>query len=279
MTSTRVSQMPDQPRKRIIELDFFRGTAILLMIVHHFMFDLRHVFGLDVLAFQDTVWFMDWIRPVILYLFLTVSGISCSFSRNNFKRALRTGLFALGITLTFEAVSYLSKSEMHIYFNVFHLVTLGILFYAFLTFRENKASAQEEAGRVSEEGAVSFDRKALFLMLLGMVTLYLGTAAAESPFLEHNCFLIFGLYSRDVPGMADYLPIFPWFGMFLIGAAAGRIFYKKKKSLLSSETARKMEVYGRPLAFMGRHPLWLYALHQPIMLGIMAAVLKLLGKF
>ncbi len=161
--------------KRIPELDFARGLGFVLMFMQHTVFDLRHVFGLDFFPFQDTVWIMDWIRPVILVLILLASGISCTFSRNNFKRAGQTALYALGVTLAFELVSYFGQMDMHVYFNVFHLVALSSLFYALL------AKAEE---LIPEEPAR--DSRSLLLFILGAVTLYLGTAVQRSPYLSHN---------------------------------------------------------------------------------------------
>ncbi len=253
--------------KRIAEVDLLRGLAIVLMLAHHTLYDIRHIFGQDMLAFQDTVWFTDWLRPVILFLFMTVSCISCTFSRNNFKRALRIFLFALGVTLVFEAVSFFTHQELHVWFNVFHQLSLGIFLYAVLTRKEKQSPAPPEGDKLS-----------LLLLVLSMLFLYYGTAAARSPYLSHNVFFIFGLYRPDLPGQADYLPLFPWFGMFLLGAGIGRIFYNEKKSLCSAGCRRVMLRAGRPLLFLGRHPLWVYALHQPILLLLIGLCLKISGR-
>ncbi len=247
-------------------MDFFRGLGFVLMFMQHTVFDLRHVFGLDFFPFQDTVWFMDWIRPVILVLILLVSGISCTFSRNNFKRAGQTALYALGVTLAFELISYFLQMEMHVYFNVFHLVAVSVFFYALL------AKAEDHIPQDPRK-----DWRSLLLFILGAIVLYLGTAAAKSPYLSHNNLLFLGLYSRDVPSMADYLPMFPWFGMFLIGAGIGRIFYRTRKTLLSEKHVSRLAKWGRPLNFIGRHPLLIYAVHQPIILGILWLILTLTG--
>ncbi len=253
--------------KRIPELDFFRGLAFVLMFIQHAFFDLRHVLGQDVLAFQDTAWFMDWLRPIILLFILLVSGISCTFSRNNFKRAGILLLYALGVTLAFELVSYFGQMSMHVYFNVFHLLTVGIFLYAVITVREK--AVPEDARK---------DRISLLLLVFGVVCLYLGTAVERTPYLSHNYLLFLGLRAARVPAMADYLPIFPWFGIFLVGAAIGRRFYRSRVTLLTPTAVRGMATWGRPFNFIGRHPLLIYAIHQPLILAALWGILKLMGR-
>jgi uncharacterized membrane protein len=64
----------------------------------------------------------------------------------------------------------------------------------------------------------------------------------------------------------DYFPLLPHFGFFLIGAAAGRIFYAQKKTLFP--WVNEKSILLRPLIFLGRHSLWVYLLHQPILNGL-----------
>ena len=80
--------------------------------------------------------------------------------------------------------------------------------------------------------------------------------------------------ARDLPGMADYLPLFPWFGMFLIGAAIGRLFYRDRQSLLPQGWTKPLTLWGRPLLFLGRHPLTVYVVHQPLLLLLIWLILK-----
>jgi uncharacterized membrane protein len=86
-------------RGRIPEIDFLRGLALLLMVWHHAMYDVRYIFSIDAFAFQDSYWFYRIGRPIVLALFLLVSGISTRFSGNNLKRGLRMLLFAVIATV------------------------------------------------------------------------------------------------------------------------------------------------------------------------------------
>ena len=42
---------------RAFELDVLRGAAVIMMMLHHFIYDLRFIFGLDVFAWQETGFF------------------------------------------------------------------------------------------------------------------------------------------------------------------------------------------------------------------------------
>ena len=65
---------------------------------------------------------------------------------------------------------------------------------------------------------------------------------------------------------SDYFPLLPHLGFFLLGSVLGRTLYKKKESLLPGVSPKNILV--RSLSFCGRHSLWIYLLHQPVLYGI-----------
>jgi uncharacterized membrane protein len=71
--------------------------------------------------------------------------------------------------------------------------------------------------------------------------------------------------------MLDYWPIFPWFGVMLLGVFVGNALYSDV-SKQAARTAPRPPL-SRPLAFLGRHSLLVYFVHQPILI----AALVLLG--
>jgi uncharacterized membrane protein len=68
----------------------------------------------------------------------------------------------------------------------------------------------------------------------------------------------------------DYEPIFPWLGIVLIGMGLGEYLYPE--GLRSFTLPQIPEMVVRPLAFLGRHSLIIYLIHQPIIILIIAAV-------
>ena len=68
----------------------------------------------------------------------------------------------------------------------------------------------------------------------------------------------------------DYEPIFPWFGVVLIGMGLGEFLYPE--GVRSFTLPQIPEIVVRPLAFLGRHSLIIYLVHQPIIILVIAAV-------
>ena len=62
----------------------------------------------------------------------------------------------------------------------------------------------------------------------------------------------------------DYYPIFPWFGVFLLGLFLGKMFYPfGKQKYKFSEIG-----YLKPVSYLGRVSLWVYLIHIPIVYGL-----------
>jgi uncharacterized membrane protein len=253
-----------RPEARAFELDALRGLALLMMILHHLIFDLRYIIGLDVFAFQESWWFENLLRPVFLNVFLIVSGICCTFSRSNTRRGLRLLSVALVFTVATTIAAQISGEDFYILFNVLHLLALGTLLYAGLTFAERR----------QDRRLVRVD---VILLLLSSVLLWLAALLPHWQGSGSYWLLPLGLLPAGVVGMADYLPLIPWLGFFLVGALIGRQAYTGKQSVIPDAPSWLL-TGSRPFGFVGRHSLLIYALHQPALLAILFT-LRLAGLF
>ncbi len=238
---------------RAFELDALRGLALLMMILHHFIFDLRYLLDLNVFAFQETWWFENLLRPVFLNVFIIVSGICCTFSRSNTRRGLRLLAVALGFTLATSLVSRFIGLDLYILFNVLHLLALGTLLYSGLTFGERQKECRKNYIDV-------------ILMLLAAVLLWLASLLPHWASAGSYWLLPLGLLPANHFGMSDYLPIIPWLGFFLIGALIGRQAYAGRQTAFAAAPGW-LTLICRPFGFLGRHSLLAYALHQPVLLA------------
>ena len=69
------------------------------------------------------------------------------------------------------------------------------------------------------------------------------------------------------PVTEDYVPIFPWMGVFLMGMYLGTHFILSG-ALVQGDRLSDGKILALP-AWLGRHSLLIYMIHQPILLGLL----------
>ena len=253
--------MADKKRQRAYELDFLRGFALFMMLLMHFAWDLRYEFNLDVFAFLEAKWFWAFVHPFFIVIFVGVSGVCCTFSRNNLVRGLKLLGVSLGLTLVTVLITNFMHIECLIIFNVLALLSVGILIYALISHLETDPK-----------------RTNVLLGFAGAFCTALGTHIDRLDYVTDNLiFLPVGFNMHSMPYMADYMPLFPWIGVFLIGCLIGRTCYADKKSLLPEKNKAEAAITA-PFEFIGRHSLIIYLVHQPIVYGILYLIFMLIGR-
>lgn len=228
-------------KNRIWELDAFRGICILGMVFVHFMFDLVELYG--ILDWD----YPGWFRLMINWggvLFVILSGICATLGR----RSVRRGLIVIACGLIVSAVTYgmyrfgFAHKSIIIYFGVLHC--LGVCMVLWYFFRKLPS---------------------WLLLVLGVAMIAFGLYLSRHVLVDHLYLVIFGFTDGNF-ATSDYFPLLPNFGYFLVGAVAGRRFYKAKQTLLPRVNSHNIVL--RALCFCGRHSLEIYLLHQPILAGI-----------
>ncbi len=68
----------------------------------------------------------------------------------------------------------------------------------------------------------------------------------------------------------DWFPIMPYTAYFTLGIVISRTVYADKQSMLGF----KQPCFTKPFCAIGRYTLWIYLIHQPLVMG----VLELLSK-
>lgn len=268
-------------RRRIPELDFLRGLALTLMMFHHTIGDLYDIYHQEFVAFQHDYWFYEIGRPLVLAIFLSVSGASSRFSRDSMKRGFRMVLVALAATALSIFVDSFAGTGL-LLFNVIHVVALSTVIYALLEKLAVKRRwiPDPSGGQSEEKGDPAGYRPHLFpglLIILGSLSIFVSTFITPIlPSYSSNPFLIMlGAPARGVH-LLDHMPLFPWLGFFLCGAAIGHTLYATGEAFARYDG--RFARVTRPIRFLGRHSLWVYLLHQPIVLLILF-VLSQLGVF
>ena len=258
----------DSTKGRIRELDLIRGFCVFLMIFDHTMYDLGFVFAhqwffaetatgfiYNLCSFAHDVYWMHplriGIRVLVLVCFIGICGICCSFSRSNMLRGLKLLGVAMLVTVATAALDMINgvTNSAIIRFGILHLLAVSILVYGCLQ---------------------KFPRA--LLLGIGVVLMVLGWYFTVYP-SSWQGLLPYIMGVGDGSYSADYFPVLPWVGYFLAGAAVGTWLYRDKRSFFP--TMRNTAAH-RAIEFTGRHALWFYVLHQPLIYGALLIFGKLL---
>jgi len=227
-------------QSRFERLDALRGTAIVWMVAFHFAFDLNHLgfFQPPVDFLADPRWTVQ--RRCIVSLFLICAGLGQAVALHagqGWPRFWRRWAQVAACAVLVSAGSALMFPRSWISFGVLHGVALMLIAARLL--------APLRGG----------------LWPLGGLALALPQWVAH-PVFDGRLGNWVGLVTHK-PVTEDYVPLLPWLGVVLWGLAAGQWLLGHHRALLAGALPRALS----PLAWLGRHPLVIYMLHQPLLLG------------
>jgi uncharacterized membrane protein len=241
--------MSESPMVRFWEVDFLRGTAIILMVLFHMVFDLNY-FGIQQIELVSGFWFYLARFTASLFLLLVGVSLSLSYSRarllgqeDRFRfRLMKRGLWIFSLAMGVTLVTYLIIGRGFIVFGVLHLIGVSLLLaYPFLRLH-----------------GMNFILGLLFIL----IGLFLQSLSVDFPWL-----LWLGLAPMDFRSV-DYFPLLPWLGVILMGVAFGDLFYRGyRRRFPLPDLAGSSLLSG--LAFLGRNSLAIYLAHQPVLIGLL----------
>lgn len=230
--------------KRLVWLDAARGLALVAMAIYHFTWDLDF-FGY--LA-PGTAAMGGWkiFARLIAGTFIFLAGFSLVLGhrveirwRPFFLRFARIAAAALLITVA----TYFAFPESFIFFGILHLIAaasvIGLLFL----------------------------RVPVAVILLCSAAAFAAPHWLRSPFFDQPALWWVGL-SQTLPRSNDYVPLLPWFGAFLLGMAACRLYLSQSAAVRSPAKPATESRMMSLLATGGRHSLAVYLLHQPILIAL-----------
>jgi uncharacterized membrane protein len=223
-------------KSRIGEIDFVRGVALILMIYFHLIYDLNEILNLPI-SYNDGI--HSVIGKISGNLFIIISGVSSSLSQNNFRRGIKVFLIGLCITI----VTGFFNPNFSIQFGILHFLGFSMLIIKpFLKI------------------------KSFILFFVGSFILFVGWS--YFPILVDNTYLFpLGLIHKSFYS-ADYYPFIPYFGVFLIGVSSGKFLYREKRARLC------FPLENNWLSKLGRHTLWIYLIHQPLILFVLSLLTR-----
>ncbi len=226
--------------QRNLTLDITRTTAIVLMVVFHFIYDLKYFGWLQTDIPDGNGW--QQFRWLIISLFFLCLGASLTlahsthfgpkkFMRRLVQISLGAGIISLG--------SYYALPQNWIFFGVLHFLALSSVL------------------------VIGLVRYPVFCAILGISILVFGALQilpSRWPF--HLLFSNLPSYTND------YVAIQPWLGMVLLGISVAHTRWFKQdplKPIMMKVSAPTRHYMQAP----GNHSLLIYLLHQPILMGVM----------
>lgn len=214
---------------RVPFLDILRAVAVLWMIIFHVTYDMR-MFGLNQIDFSQGFWFA--FPRLIAGTFLFCVGVALNYTHHDgvkggamLKRLKKLGLSALAVSIG----TYLVFPGQWVYFGTLHCILAGSLLGAIFVHQ----------------------RKSAFVVMI--VILFLQYVAG------FDIKWVSSVLQR--PSM-DFIPIYPWFWVILMGILLGP-YLSRIPTFMSLRTPKFFD-------FLGRHSLAIYLIHQPLIFGVLS---------
>ena len=217
------------------------------MIVYHFGWDLSYYGYLATDVTTDLGWVL--LQRTILSSFLSLVGVGLVLGHGSgirwpafWRRFGILAAAALAVTLG----TWWMFPDYFVYFGILHAIAAFSL------------------------AALPFLRLRLWVLLAVAALFLLAPQLFGSPQFGARHLAWIGFWTV-LPDTTDIVPFFPWFAVVLLGMAGTRL-------LLASPAAGPVAAWPargrllRALVWCGRHSLLIYLLHQPLLLGLLAAV-------
>ncbi len=238
---------------RIPLLDFARGIALIAMAIFHFAFDLE-MFGVVRRGFinqPEWVYFARGIAGSFLFM-VGFSLFLANVHGTNWKLwGVRFAKIA-GAAALITIATWFATPDTFIFFGILHSITFASV------------------------AGLLFVRFPWWLNIIIALGIYAMRFLARTPMLDDPLWWWTGL-SAFTPNSSDYVPVFPWFAIVLLGIAAAQLATSKG----AIEQLAKPKLDGTTsgiLRFLGCNSLIFYLLHQPIIIGLLYSALWLFGR-
>lgn len=237
---------------RFWEVDAARGVAILMVALYHLIYDLDNFGGYGI---RSTSGFWALFADASAFAFVFLVGLSLTIShgrasvalsheRSLFGKYLRRGMrifaYGMAITAVFWVLDY-----GYVIFGILHLIGVSIILaYPFMTLR--------------------FVNLLAGLLVIG-AGVWIGSRQVAAGGLAGILLAPTGVLPENL-FMPDYRPLLPWFGVVLLGLFVGNIVYGVRAA---KEPGDHGPAPVRLLAFLGRHTLLIYLIHQPMLIAVL----------
>lgn len=245
-------------KERYQLLDNLRGITLISMILYHGMWDLVYMFQVD------AEWYLSrgayiW-QQSICWTFIVLSGFCWSLGRRKLRRALEV----LAVSTIISLVTVFLMPDNLILFGVLSTIGTGMLVMI---------PADRILRKVNPYIGL-FCAFGLFVLTRNVNDGMLGFESFRWIHLPKAWYANFFTAYLGFPPKSfwscDYFSVFPWVFLYVTGYFGYQICQKRQC----------MEVFrGKQfplIAWLGRHSLIVYALHQPMIYGVLTIVMFLI---
>lgn len=231
---------------RYAEIDICRGIAVLMMIIFHFLFDFSF-FSLYPVNVSTGFWRYFGYATAISFVLL--AGISVTLKASKYKSDLvciialiKRGVSLLLIGMLISLGTWIYLGEGFILFGILHLIGISIILSPLIL-------------------KIQKIRFLNWILGVGIIAVSPVITSISGPI-----WLVWLGVHPDTFFSVDYTPLFPWFGIFIIGIAVGEYLYPQGKRAFHIQEGK---ISGWSLLIrVGQHSLILYLIHQPVLIGL-----------
>jgi uncharacterized membrane protein len=234
---------------RLPIVDALRGFAVAQMIVYHFIYDLNYFGWVTLRMLTDQPW-TGW-RAAIVSQFVLLVGVSLTLRsafRPDSRDFWRRWAQIAGAALLVSAGSALVFGPRVIWFGILHFVAAALIIVRPLV------------------------RLGTWNLALGVGIIAVGLLYSN-PVFNQPPLAIVGFVSA-LPRTEDYVPLFPWLGVVLVGAGLGSLWQTQDWEVPAALQGLNASP-PRLLVFLGTWALTIYLVHQPLLMGALALLNRL----
>ncbi len=244
--------------KRYVLLDSIRGITLISMMIYHAVWDIVYIFGAD-WAWYESELAHIW-QQSICWCFILLSGFCWSLGSKKLKRALT--VLVAGCLVSVVTLIFMPRQA--IMYGVLTLLGSCMLFMIPLD-KVLKKCHPVWGAVLSFSVFILFKKVNRGILSIGSLELMrLPDSLYANSFTTYLGFTAPGFRSTD------YFSMLPWFFLFLTGYFIYGIV--EKQELLKYLKGWKSVV----TAWIGRHSLLIYMLHQPVIYAVLFVVFRVL---
>jgi uncharacterized membrane protein len=234
----------------VLLIDGVRGLAIAGVVLFHIVWDFEFTGLISGFAFHP-IWLA--FGHVLAGTFMFLVGVSLVLAHGREVRwrsfLKRVGIVALGAVII-SIATWFAFPQNFIYFGILHAIAMASLV------------------------AIMFLRLPTLVTIAVALFFFLARDVVSSDAFNSRWLAWIGLFT-SAPPSNDFVPVFPWFGLTLLGVAAARLVFGADGTMRSiPDLGNGLMV--RAFVWMGRNSLVIYLVHQPVLLAIIVPVASLI---